>query len=1195
MKKILSSVVLIVASHFVQAQSTLDVQLNAAAKQAGAQAAGTMMGRTPKVDAQGQVVLDANGKPVMQAMDAEGLRGGLRMFQEITGLEGVASVSAPGQEARTGQARIAVKKSFQFACSGSSTPGPFSTGPLAFMVESCQTQPGSTTVAAVKFLVCENAAKAGTCDTAADYTRKITVTSGQYSQLDTASLGLGCNAAGVCLLSMSGEYSIGGNDAALREKAGAVMAGSNVLVNLRDNVLGQDYDKKVTAIGTPLAECARANEKAAQSGLAVTCGENPQTIQLAATQSDAQCSGARQCEPNGWATTVTKFTKTCNRIFPVTKRTTNLSFPYNVTCDIVTPLDPDEPQTNSCNPKDEPSKTTGMYLIGGIPEKCTGGLNTKKQCLSTTRIEFWAKITDPKTLGQTASPARIGGACDTSPSSQARTTSCTEWFGRTLGFDDCTDTAFSGSAAIDATFIGLSFLQRPGCGFCVAPTINEPCYAATDPTESGQAGDSEVQDSCASLDLNNCSLSSAGILNYAGPGSALVTGQVETYSCQSEVRQCTKWAPQDASCLVTDMAQGMDKLAVGGGRLDGSFNNAMVAAATVDGTARGIEGPQSGAIPLLFTGEALKCRRPAGSVGQFLQQNCCRADLERPTEGNVIKGGCEMPEARLAAARRSGYASYRGEYCSSKVKTWFFSYCLEMSSSYCVYPGILPKLVQEQGREQLATLTASSINAEIQRASFVFSYYDTTPNASAQGATSGSWSPMIVVNGVRMSAWQWPSYCATPEIAAQLLISDPNAKSCPGVVSSWVATCDVATGCGDLPPDPTKGAFNWTLKNLNPLELETTAISKFAVVKGACNTATSACSYEVSAWPVGVGGRAVVSKDILWDLFGNAPPAASEGAPSAAVYQLNNMGDLMFKGYPSTGLAVGAMPASVRMDFSSDGGQTWVTLAIPTSGLETQELTIPKSDVIVTGSCDLSRNLCNYRVTGTVSVTAKSWGTPENPDCSGFTPGQMAVLDFAKMDLSEWLATVMDKLSGSNPKDLAGQAGAQFAAFNALYQSGSVKASAPTSANFARIVPSEGFGPFTASLSVGGYWPEVTGDPAKDTDKVTQVEVDWGTCDLPELLKPVEAALGMGFRGSKRYNAPNSYPCKPNFEKPGNFIHIVTLKVTTTKSGIQTRTVSVENAWSKFPGANSNNDYVPTGTTVDTPTKKAAPPTVIGK
>jgi conjugal transfer mating pair stabilization protein TraN len=42
-----------------------------------------------------------------------------------------------------------------------------------------------------------------------------------------------------------------------------------------------------------------------------------------------------------------------------------------------------------------------------------------------------------------------------------------------------------------------------------------------------------------------------------------------------------------------------------------------------------------------------------------------------------------------------------------------------------------------------------------------------------------------------------------------------------------------------------------------------------------------------------------------------------------------------------------------------------------------------------------------------------SWGTPQNPDCSGLTPDQLASLDFSTMDLSEFYADINTQLDES--------------------------------------------------------------------------------------------------------------------------------------------------------------------------------------
>jgi conjugal transfer mating pair stabilization protein TraN len=44
----------------------------------------------------------------------------------------------------------------------------------------------------------------------------------------------------------------------------------------------------------------------------------------------------------------------------------------------------------------------------------------------------------------------------------------------------------------------------------------------------------------------------------------------------------------------------------------------------------------------------------------------------------------------------------------------------------------------------------------------------------------------------------------------------------------------------------------------------------------------------------------------------------------------------------------------------------------------------------------------------------KSWGSPESPNCSGFTPSEFSALDFSKMDLSEFMSEITANVNTSN-------------------------------------------------------------------------------------------------------------------------------------------------------------------------------------
>lgn len=343
---------------------------------------------------------------------------------------------------------------------------------------------------------------------------------------------------------------------------------------------------------------------------------------------------------------------------------------------------------------------------------------------------------------------------------------------------------------------------------------------------------------------------------------------------------------------------------------------------------------------------------------------------------------------------------------------------------------------------------------------------------------------------------------------------------------------------------------------------------------GACSTTSYDCSYQVSTWPAGRGGKAFVAKDLSWLVFGTAD------------YGYAYLGDLVVRAKPANTTAPTILPSTVPLDYSQDGGRTWSTFSLPTGTPTTSYSLAGIADVQVTGQCDLSANICSVHVTGPVVVTAKPWGSPQGPECSGFTPGQLSVLDFSKMDLSEWTASITPTISASSGAgDLVSKASAQFEQFNSRFSAGQVQSTAPVSSNFARIAPTQGFGPFDVRLVVAGYWPETSADPAQNVDAVQSVMVDWGDCSAPETLLPVSPSDGVGFRGTHRYVRSDTYACLGS--PSANVTHGIKITALTSKSGKQKQTLSVQNAWSNFSSDASAgaNAIVPIVTTISAPKK----------
>lgn len=1163
---------LVVASQlFVQVSAATQIGSEAieAAKAAAAAAARSGANKQFKYDENGEVIRDDKGNPVLENSSPEGWKNALRDYQKTTGLSGVENVSGKLRTGSGGMASVKLDHFFDFSCS-SDVSRSFIAGYLSFKVAGCEGPPNS--VSNVKFLVCDEVLNGGVCDTASSYDSQVVIPANNYSSFNGMELGLGCTSAALCRLSVKGSYVVGATASTIDRLASEASEKSAAAKAIRQMVSSDGYTNEMKEFGQSLADCSDKNANSGNTGVYKSC-DGKATVTLDTPNKSSQCTAEPVCERE--AVNVSTFERSCQRTFPLTERTNVLEYTRTATCELVSVLsDTYGKSTNSCEASGAAALNEGMAKVGETEKTCTKTVDLKDApgtCVEWKQTQYWVDTANPVSLGVSEAPAPVGGACDTTGATSVMTCE-SDWFGRTLPLSECTATYTDDDGQVHSQLWGNA--QKPGCGFCLKPKVGQTCYAAPAATNDGNA---DALDTCGGVDLTGCALKSVTPSTFSGDeGGGLVTSQNEVYTCQRETKQCVKWsaAGNDPACIKSDMTYGTDKIGSKPDTLDPAFTQAMTSLALAEAVSSSAQQEQDQTVPLLFGGSDQRCKRPVGSLGSIASKNCCRTDLERPKKGTLTQAGCTLDEAKLAAARRSNYAHYVGDYCSKRLPFPSKS-CTQRKQTYCVFSGILPKLIQEQGREQIASILNSSQTAEVQSTSKTFDYYSSTD--------SGNWSEPATVNGTEVRAWQWPRYCSDEKLAAEKYLENAAAKECPSVLTTHFAVCDLPGGCGAIPNEPAEGSLSWSLTEVDPLQNKTTAVSKYAVVSGACTPSTQQCSYSVRAWPAGVGGKVVVTKDLIWTLFQEYEQNTTAGQ-SAQAYQLNNLGDLMFRMHPTRGAQGGvtAMPETVRLGFSRDGGQTWKDVALPTTGIKNTETTLPDSDVKITGLCDAASNLCSYRVTGTASISGKYWGNPKAPDCSGFTAGQLSVLDFGKMDLSEWTSTLMDKINGGETAKLGEKAAAQVKNFQEVFSSGKVRGTAPSAVNFARAIPAEGFGPFKVKLVVSGFWPEFSSDESLNQESVTAVSVKWGDCTEEEPLQP--AAQGKGYAAEHVYDRPDSdkhfcLRAGAGDDLKRNLTHNVELKVLTRnlKSGATntyTRAVKVENAWAVFPGGSGNNDDV---------------------
>ncbi|MCD6056291.1 MAG: hypothetical protein K0R12_1253 [Gammaproteobacteria bacterium] len=229
------------------------------------------------------------------------------------------------------------------------------------------------------------------------------------------------------------------------------------------------------------------------------------------------------------------------------------------------------------------------------------------------------------------------------------------------------------------------------------------------------------------------------------------TDKTTTYSCtlMKTENVCSDWETR-SECSAGDYGQGNEVFIHDTWTVQQEAQQFKTAAtymgvlseidnAINDAIADGKTGPQF----MIFPGDAMKCRHPM-DMGPF-NTDCCDKDLTR--SGSFLSfNSCEAEELSLAAARRAERTVAIDDICSLHL---MFGICRERRYMYCVFPSMLDRLIQEQGRAQLNAMAASSVsnsehNSIVSNLNFMWFT-----------GTSGKWNP-IVVNEVSVAAWSWP-------------------------------------------------------------------------------------------------------------------------------------------------------------------------------------------------------------------------------------------------------------------------------------------------------------------------------------------------------------------------------------------------------------------------------------------------------
>jgi len=598
---------------------------------------------------------------------------------------------------------------------------------------------------------------------------------------------------------------------------------------------------------------------------------------------------------------------------------------------------------------------------------------------------------------------------------------------------------------------------------CIRKDIDKTCYT-------------EAPTLCSSNP--DCVLTDTRCLSYT---NGLCDSQEQIYSCGTVEQVCVK-SREVNTCMGTELTHGLNEFtdtanAEGFGQVAGYL-------AILDEMQRTAE---EGMIDI-FPGKSLRCHKPV--LDGTLTNNCCDRDLK--DEGGEILEKCDAEEIELAAARRAQRTRYIGSWCSSDSIVG----CLEKTQRYCAFPSVLARVIQEQGRLQLAELAQSGFaNAELRTVNFPYL------------AGAGGWLALATVNGNDVRAWQWPQYCQDAESAQAAYDADPAVAYCPAQREVWFTTCAKAEGCGTLPAYA--GALSsgdWEVQRMEPARAQTSGISRYVSAAGQCDAA-GACQYDLAAWPAGSGGDAMLALELSFPFFADEAGYSVTGS---------EVGNFAFRGHT---FAFGEQPTAVPVQVATNAGSgsalNWQTFDLPLTIQGVNYALATSPTVTVYGGCEALSNLCTYRFSMPMSVSAKSWGSPKSPDCSGFTPAQLAVMDFGKMDFGEWLSSSEFDLPDTGAQ--ADRVQGDISVFYDTYTAGeTATAGGPSEIKSARLWPTEGVGEFTVSMEAVANWPQWFADGGND-DRVSQVSVNWGDGSPSAAASYTETGSGPAFLASHTY------------------------------------------------------------------------------
>ncbi|MEW6682649.1 MAG: conjugal transfer protein TraN [Nitrospirota bacterium] len=352
-------------------------------------------------------------------------------------------------------------------------------------------------------------------------------------------------------------------------------------------------------------------------------------------------------------------------------------------------------------------------------------------------------------IGMQVCFSAVGGGCS------GTSNVCVSGVGQTVNLASCPP---SGAQSVRVSYTATISTTPPpldpatvqaACGSYMndrCTQVNEQC-AATDCTRSYVCADtSQVIDGCATYRSQGCTLQSNACSLTNAYSQCLA--QQENYACATQTIQ-EGCAQESVQVICPDSPTGIRCLDPTDCADTTSVPSTDMALATSHiASLNAIEDDHTADPLVIFAGTGESCRR---TLGSGITRDCCALD--------TALLGCNANEELLQTHRQNGQCVQIGTYCSRDVNLLFGSVCVEHTTSFCCFSSKLTRIIQEQGRPQLAIGWGSAQSPdcrgftpeELQRINFQaidFSEYSSTivanPPDPAQLSSQAQGSPALV-------------------------------------------------------------------------------------------------------------------------------------------------------------------------------------------------------------------------------------------------------------------------------------------------------------------------------------------------------------------------------------------------------------------------------------------------------------------